>query len=212
MQFQQIRSATSIVTFAGKRFLIDPMLAKQGTYPAVPDTTSTGRGNPDCELPCPVEDLFNVDAVIVTHLHFDHFDDAAAELLPKQLTVFSQNEEEAKIVRYIFNRYCEGMGANNIAKELTKSKYKSPRGSDEWSDSTVRGIIKNEKYKGDVLQGKTFTIDPISHKRLSNMGEVDQYYTEDHHEAIISRELFDKAQKILATRRGTRETPCRRSR
>lgn len=98
MQFQQIRSATSIVTFAGKRFLIDPMLARQGTYPAVPDTTSTGRGNPDCELPCPVEDLFNVDAVIVTHLHFDHFDDAAAELLPKQLTVFSQNEEEAKIL------------------------------------------------------------------------------------------------------------------
>lgn len=121
------------------------------------------------------------------------------------------NEEEAKIVRYIFNRYCEGMGANNIAKELTKSKYKSPRGSDEWSDSTVRGIIKNEKYKGDVLQGKTFTIDPISHKRLSNMGEVDQYYTEDHHEAIISRELFDKAQKILATRRGTREKGKRRN-
>ena len=78
MKFQQIRSATSIVTFAGKRFLIDPMLAEQGTYPSVPDTTSTGRGNPDCELPCPVQDLFNVDAVIVTHLHFDHFDEAAA--------------------------------------------------------------------------------------------------------------------------------------
>lgn len=121
------------------------------------------------------------------------------------------NEEEAKIVRYIFNRYCDGMGANSIAKELTKSKYKSPRGSDEWSDSTIRGIIKNEKYRGDVLQGKTFTIDPISHKRLANMGEVDQYYTEDHHEAIVSKELFDKAQKILTTRRGTREKGKRRN-
>ena len=56
------------------------------------------------------------------------------------------NQEEAEIVKYIFKRYCEGLGANNIAKELTKSKYKSPRGSDTWSDSTVRGIIKNEKY------------------------------------------------------------------
>lgn len=96
MKFQQIRSATSIVTFAGKRFLIDPMLAKQGTYPAVPDTTSTGRGNPDCDLPCPVDALFEVDAVIVTHLHFDHFDDAAAKLLPKTRPIFAQNESDAE--------------------------------------------------------------------------------------------------------------------
>lgn len=88
MKFQQIRSATSIVTFANRRFLIDPMLSAQGTYPAVPDTTSTGRGNPDCDLPCPIQDLFNVDAVIVTHLHFDHFDKAAGELLPKNFRCF----------------------------------------------------------------------------------------------------------------------------
>ena len=98
MKFQQIRSATSIVTFANRRFLIDPMLSAQGTYPAVPDTTSTGRGNPDCDLPCPIQDLFNVDAVIVTHLHFDHFDKAAAELLPKKLPLFSQSVQEAKIL------------------------------------------------------------------------------------------------------------------
>lgn len=98
MQFQQIRSATSIVTFGTKRFLIDPMLAPQGTYPAVVDTTSTGRGNPDCELPCMIEDLFDVDAVIVTHLHFDHFDEVAAKRLPKDLTLFSQSDEEAKIL------------------------------------------------------------------------------------------------------------------
>lgn len=98
MKFQQIRSATSIVTFANRRFLIDPMLSAQGTYPAVPDTTSTGRGNPDCDLPCPIQDLFNVDAVIVTHLHFDHFDKAAAKLLPKKLPLFSQSVQEAKIL------------------------------------------------------------------------------------------------------------------
>lgn len=106
MKFQQIRSATSIVHFGGKRFLIDPMLADQGTYPDVPETTSTGRGNPDCDLPCPINSLFDVDAVIVTHLHFDHFDAVAAEVLPKTLTVFSQSEEEAQILR--------GMGFNDV--------------------------------------------------------------------------------------------------
>ena len=94
MIFQQIRSATSIITYADKRFLIDPMLAPQGTYPAIPYTVSTGKGNPDCELPCQIEDLLNVDAVIVTHLHFDHFDDYAAKALPKAMQMFVQSEKE----------------------------------------------------------------------------------------------------------------------
>ena len=103
------------------------------------------------------------------------------------------NKEEAEIVKYIFNRYCEGMGATNIAKELTKSKYKTPRGSSKWCESTIRGILKNEKYKGDVLQGKTFTIDPISHKRLSNMGEEDKYY-------ISKTEMQEKLIALLGGR------------
>ena len=74
MHFQQIRSATALIEFAGVRFLVDPMLAPKGTYKEVPFTSSTGRGVPDCELPCVIEELFKVDAVIVTHLHFDHFD------------------------------------------------------------------------------------------------------------------------------------------
>lgn len=49
----------------------------------------------------------------------------------------------------------------------------------------MMGIIKNEKYKGDVLLGKTFTVDPISKRRLANMGEENQYYIKDHHEAIV---------------------------
>ena len=83
MQFQQIRSATSIVTFGGKRFLIDPMLAPANTYPIVPEAPVCGKGNPTIELACKPEDLFDVDAVIVTHWHFDHFDETAMKLLPK---------------------------------------------------------------------------------------------------------------------------------
>lgn len=99
MQFQQIRSATSIVAFGGKRFLIDPMLADQGAYPSIPDTSDTGRGNPDCPLPFPKERLFDVDAVIATHLHFDHFDEEAFRSLPKHLPIFSPLESEAAALR-----------------------------------------------------------------------------------------------------------------
>lgn len=99
MQFQQIRSATSIVTFAGKRFLIDPMLAPANTYPIVPDAPVCGQGNPTIELPCTIESLFNVDAIIVTHWHFDHFDEVAMQCLPKNIPLFTQNEEEAALTR-----------------------------------------------------------------------------------------------------------------
>ncbi|MDD4438792.1 MAG: recombinase family protein [Tissierellia bacterium] len=121
----------------------------------------------------------------------------------------SINEAEADIVRYIFERYTEGAGAYVIAKELTKLGYKTKYGNSQWHDTGVLGIIKNEKYKGDVLQGKTFTVDPISKRRLDNYGEEDQFYVKDHHEPIISEEVFEKAQAILdkrgAKRRGVQK-------
>ena len=80
MLFKQIRSATSIVTFAGKRFLIDPMLAPANTYPIVPDAPVCGPGNPTIELPCSIESLFN-----------GH--------LPKNIPLFAQNDEEAVLSR-----------------------------------------------------------------------------------------------------------------
>ena len=95
------------------------------------------------------------------------------------------------------------IGATQIAKELTESDYSTKLGNTNWSESSVRGILKNVKYKGDVLQGKTYTIDPISHKRKINMGEQDKYYMENHHESIISEEIWNKAQQIMQTRRET---------
>ena len=121
----------------------------------------------------------------------------------KEITI---NEEEANIVRYMFERYVEGVGSSTIAKELTEKGIKTPKGNTKWCESTIRGILKNEKYIGDVLMGKTFTIDPISHKRLSNLGEVDKHYLKEHHEAIISKELFNRVQEIRTKRAGNRET------
>ena len=84
--------------------------------------------------------------------------------------------------------------------------YKTKRGSSNWAESTVMGILKNEKYKGDIRQGKTFTVDPISKRRLDNFGEEDQFYIHNHHEGIISNELFESVQKIINRRRKSRNT------
>ena len=116
------------------------------------------------------------------------------------------NEEEAEIVKYIFNRYLDGAGGAVISRELQEKGIKSPRGKDKWSETTILGIIKNEKYKGDILMGKTFTVDPISKRRLDNFGEQDKYYIENHHEPIISEEDFEKAQEIRLKRARNRNT------
>lgn len=115
----------------------------------------------------------------------------------KTLTV---NEEEAKVVRYIFKRYVEGAGGSVIGRELEEKGFKTRLGNSTWMPTTILGIIKNEKYKGDLLLGKTFTVDPISKRRLENLGEEDKFYIRNHHEPIISEELFDKAQEILNRR------------
>lgn len=115
----------------------------------------------------------------------------------KSITV---NESEAEIVSFIFDRYIEGYGAYTIAKELTKLGKLNKKGEVKWTDSGVRGILKNEKYKGDLMQGKTYTLDPISKRRLDNRGEQAKYYVKDHHEAIVSEEVWDKAQEICRSR------------
>lgn len=115
----------------------------------------------------------------------------------KEITV---NREEAETVIFIFELYIQGYGGARIAKQLMEMGIKNHKGNVVWTDSGVMGIIKNEKYKGDVLLGKTFTVDPISKRRLANMGEENQYYIKDHHEAIVPREIWDKAESIRLKR------------
>ena len=123
----------------------------------------------------------------------------------KTITV---NEEEAKVVRYIFKRYLEGVGGVIIARELDALGVVTPRDSKQWTNGSIIRIIKNEKYKGDLLAGKTFTVDPIAKKRMMNFGDDDQFYIKNHHEAIISQEDFDKAAEIRARRnRGRNKGP-----
>lgn len=100
MKIEQIRNATIVVKYAGYKFLIDPFLSKKGTLPPFPNSDRQDQNNPLVELPVSVESLINdLDAIIVTHLHMDHYDDAAKKLLPKEIKMFVQNEEDAVQVK-----------------------------------------------------------------------------------------------------------------
>lgn len=110
------------------------------------------------------------------------------------------NEEEADIVRYIFNKYIEGYGVQRIGKDLRRMGCKTRKGNERWEARTISGIITNEKYKGDILFGKTVTIDPIEKKRIKNQGQGDQYYFENHHEPIVSREIWEQANQLYKIR------------
>ncbi|MBF0780463.1 recombinase family protein [Granulicatella sp. 19428wC4_WM01] len=116
---------------------------------------------------------------------------------------FDIDEDEAKIVRYIFGRFLCGDIPNLIAKNLTNKGIPTPFGKSTWSFPTVKRMLQNEKYKGDALLQKSFTTDFLTKTRKSNEGELPQYYVENNHEAIIDSYTFDLVQQELkqATRR-----------
>lgn len=111
------------------------------------------------------------------------------------------NPEQAVIVQQIYAMFLQGMSYHGIAKKLTADGVPTPGGKDKWSISTVRSILSNEKYKGDALLQKSYTVDFLTKKTKVNEGEIPQYYVEDNHEAIISPEIFAMVQREM-TKRG----------
>lgn len=107
---------------------------------------------------------------------------------------FSILEEEAVWVRYIFSETLAGKGSAAIARDLTEKQVPTRRNG-KWRASTIRGILRNEKYIGDCLFQKTYS--DFRFKRHANRGEMDQFYVEEHHPAIISREDFEAVGKLI---------------
>ena len=105
--------------------------------------------------------------------------------------------EEAEVVKRIFSECLSGKGGSVIAKGLNRDKIPARRGN-HWSTGTVIDMLRNEKYKGDALFQKTYTDNNYS--RRPNKGEKDQFYCKNHHEPIISKEVFSKAQKLMTQR------------
>jgi len=99
---QHIRNATAKIKYAESTFLVDPMLAEKGAYPGFSgfqDTPHSHLPNPLIDLPLPVEDIMkDVDAVIVSHTHLDHWDQVAQDLLPKGIPLFAQDEADAQTI------------------------------------------------------------------------------------------------------------------
>ena len=111
------------------------------------------------------------------------------------------NQEQAAVVRRLFFLFLKGYTPNGIAQILTQENVPSPGGLPAWSQQTVRRILSNEKYKGDALLQKEFTVDFLQKKMKKNEGEVPQYYVENDHEAIISPQIFDYVQELLESRK-----------
>lgn len=107
------------------------------------------------------------------------------------------DQDEAKTVRYIFQQALIGKTPYHIAKDLTEQGIPSPSGKSQWNATTIKRMLRNEKYKGDALLQKTFTIDFLTKKKNINRGELPQYYVENNHEAIVDRETFDAVQQVL---------------
>lgn len=102
MELTLIRHATLIVALAGERLLVDPMLADAGVIPAVPNTPNQ-RPNPLVPLPLAAERVLDgVTGLVVTHLHGDHLDTAALELLSRDLPLVCQPEDEARLREHGF--------------------------------------------------------------------------------------------------------------
>jgi len=112
--------------------------------------------------------------------------------------------EEAEVVRKIFRLYLEGKSVIQIAKALEREKIKTATGNDKWHDAVIYKMLQNEKYIGDALLQKTYTVDFLSKKRVVNNGIVPQYYVENSHEAIIPRDLYMQVQEELVRRANLR--------
>jgi len=104
------------------------------------------------------------------------------------------NEAEAEIVRRVFSEYLEGKSYNGIAKSLMQDGIKTVTGNIKWWDSTINGMLENEKYYGDALLQKTITVDFLKHKRVDNKGQAEKYMIEGNHPPIINKEIFDRVQ------------------
>lgn len=98
MNITQIRNATLLIEYGNKTFLVDPCLGDKGSYPPFPYSNRQDQRNPLVDLPYSIEQLIHVDAVLVTHLHIDHWDEKAEKNIDKAMKIFVQNKADAKII------------------------------------------------------------------------------------------------------------------
>ncbi|SES73880.1 L-ascorbate metabolism protein UlaG, beta-lactamase superfamily [Nitrosospira multiformis] len=162
MKFTQLRNATIIIGYAGKKFLVDPMLAEKGAFPGFEGTINSHLANPLVDLPVPMDEILDVDAVIVTHIHPDHWDEAAINLVPKDMLIFAQNEKDAVEIRAQGFRNVRALGESTVFDDITFIKTPGRHGGEktveEWGDllGHVSGVVfKHPNEKTLYIAGDT---------------------------------------------------------
>ena len=162
MKITQVRNATLVVDYAGRKFLVDPMLGVKGTFPGFAGTPNSHLSNPLVDLPAPIGEIVDVDAVIVTHTHLDHWDDAAKDSLPKGLPVFAQDEKDATDIRAAGFADVRVLSAETVFDGITLIKTPGQHGSDEAMEmigdrlGTVCGVVfRHPEEKTLYLAGDT---------------------------------------------------------
>lgn len=115
------------------------------------------------------------------------------------------NEEEAQTVKLIFYMFLSGFPLSEVAEILTQLKRKTKLGNIRWSAATIRSILQNERYCGNVLSWKTYTYDFWEHKKRKNNHDKPQVLKVDHHEPIVSHEIFDATQLKLASEKNVKK-------
>lgn len=165
MNIDHIRNATAVVEYAGKKFLIDPMLGEKGTMPpfgtgvGLPPAPREDQNNPLVSLPKSIDDIIsNIDAVIVTHLHSDHWDEAAKEALPKEIKIFAQNDNDATEIRSAGFKNVDILKENTVFEgiQLIKTKGEHGRGEILQHAGQVCGVVfKHTNEKTLYVAGDT---------------------------------------------------------
>jgi L-ascorbate metabolism protein UlaG (beta-lactamase superfamily) len=182
MNIQLIRNATLVVQYADKKFLIDPMLAEKGTLPpfgpgvGLPPAPRQDQNNPLVSLPTSIDNIIsNIDAVIVTHLHLDHWDDAAKEALPKEIKLFSQNEEDATEIRNAGFKNVEVLQEDTVFEgiQLIKTKGEHGRGEILQHAGQVCGVVfKHTNEKTLYVAGDTVWYGAVQDVIETNKPEI----------------------------------------
>ena len=121
--------------------------------------------------------------------------------------------EEAEAIKNIFKWFAAGDGTYRIARRLEEQGITTKGYKNGWSNTVILRILRNEKYVGDLAQGKTYTPNPLNHKKKYNTGEATKYYIKNHHpeEAIIDRETWDIVQNILQEKAPSEEIKAKHS-
>lgn len=113
------------------------------------------------------------------------------------------DEPNAQVVRQIFDLYIKGYSVDGIIKYLAANAIKSPKGKDKWSKGSIQRMLVNEKYMGNVILGKTYTIGFPNNKQKINRGQYGLFLMEEAHDPIISKETFEQVQEEIKRRSNT---------